>query len=185
MIFWSVLRLIQKTRLFLYDTMKGILDIIEENRKGIRSVCRFYASMSSFLSEEDIFQEVAFNLIKSYRKYERRKECNTSTWVYRVAINVSISMMRKESRMTFIPLDETFIANQVVDEEIGIEDVKELYENIKQLDAEEQTLVFLYLDSKSYKEISEILGISVTNVGTKLQRVKMKLKKLSHEDTKK
>ena len=71
------------------------------------------------------------------------------------------------------------------DEEIGIEDVKELYENIKQLDAEEQTLVFLYLDSKSYKEISEILGISVTNVGTKLQRVKMKLKKLSHEDTKK
>lgn len=165
MIFWSILRLIQKTRLFLYDTMKGILDIIEENRKGIRSVCRFYASMSSFLSEEDIFQEVAFNLIKSYRKYERRKECNTSTWVYRVAINVSISMMRKESRMTFIPLDETYIDSQVVDEEIGIEDVKELYENIKQLDAEEQTLVFLYLDSKSYKEISEILGISVTNVG--------------------
>ncbi|MBQ6729290.1 MAG: RNA polymerase sigma factor [Bacteroidales bacterium] len=165
--------------------MKGIMDIIEENKDGIKSICHFYASMSSFLLEEDIFQEVAFNLIKSYRKYERQPGCNISTWVYRVAINVSISMMRKENRMSYIPIDETFVDNQVFDEEIRLEEVKELYETIKRLDAEEQTLVFLYLDSKSYKEIAEILGISVTNVGTKLQRVKMKLKKLSHEDTKK
>lgn len=165
--------------------MNGVMDTIEENEDGIKSICHFYASMSSFLSEEDIFQEVAFNLIKSYRKYERQPGCNISTWVYRVAINVSISMMRKENRMSYIPIDETFVDNQVFDEEIRLEEVKELYETIKRLDAEEQTLVFLYLDSKSYKEIAEILGISVTNVGTKLQRVKMKLKKLSHEDTKK
>lgn len=165
--------------------MKGIMDIIEENKDGIKSICHFYASMNPFLSEEDVFQEVAFNLIKSYRKYERQPGCNISTWVYRVAINVSISMMRKENRMSYIPIDETFVDNQVFDEEIRLEEVKELYETIKRLDAEEQTLVFLYLDSKSYKEIAEILGISVTNVGTKLQRVKMKLKKLSHEDTKK
>lgn len=162
--------------------MNGVMDIIEENEDGIKSICHFYASMSSFLSEEDIFQEVAFNLIKSYRKYERQPGCNISTWVYRVAINVSISMIRKEGKMAYLPLDEIPIESEITDNEIDKEKIEELYSVIKRLNVEEQTLVFLYLDDKPYKEISEILGISVSNVGTRLQRVKSKIKKMSYEN---
>ena len=162
--------------------MNGVMDIIEENEDGIKSICHFYASMSSFLSEEDIFQEVAFNLIKSYRKYERQPGCNISTWVYRVAINVSISLIRKEGKMAYLPLDEIPIEIEIADNEIDKEEIEELYSVIKRLDVEEQTLVFLYLDDKPYKEISEILGISVSNVGTRLQRVKSKIKKMSYEN---
>lgn len=162
--------------------MKGIMDIIEENKDGIKSICHFYASMNPFLSEEDVFQEVVYNLLKSFKKYEKRYDCKISTWIYRVAINVSISLIRKEGKMAYLPLDEIPIEIEIADNEIDKEEIEELYSVIKRLDVEEQTLVFLYLDDKPYKEISEILGISVSNVGTKLQRVKSKIKKMSYEN---
>ena len=162
--------------------MKGIVDIIEENKDGIKSICHFYASMNPFLSEEDVFQEVVYNLLKSFKKYEKRYDCKISTWIYRVAINVSISLIRKEGKMAYLPLDEIPIEIEIADNEIDKEKIEELYSVIKRLDVEEQTLVFLYLDDKPYKEISEILGISVSNVGTKLQRVKSKIKKMSYEN---
>jgi len=162
--------------------MKGIMDIIEENKDGIKSICHFYASMNPFLSEEDVFQEVVYNLLKSFKKYEKRYDCKISTWIYRVAINVSISLIRKEGKMAYLPLDEIPIEIEIADNEIDKEKIEELYSVIKRLDVEEQTLVFLYLDDKPYKEISEILGISVSNVGTKLQRVKSKIKKMSYEN---
>ena len=56
-----------------------------------------------------------------------------------------------------------------------------MYELIAQLNQEDQALIFLYLDEKSHTEMAEILGISVTNVGTKIQRIKQKLKKLNNE----
>ncbi len=162
--------------------MNGIMDIIEENMDGIKSICHFYASMSSFLSEEDVFQEVVYNLLKSFKKYERRKDCKVSTWVYRVAINVSISLMRKENRVYYTSLDEVPIENEFVDSGFDKEEIEDLNSVIKRLEVEEQTLLFLYLEDKSYKEMSEILGISVSNVGTRLQRVKSKLKKISNEN---
>ena len=161
--------------------MDGVMDIIEENKDGIRSICHFYASMSSFLSEEDVFQEVVYNLLKSFKKYERRKECKVSTWVYRVAINVSISLMRKENRVFYTSLDGVPIESEIGEDEIDKEGIEDLNSVIKKLEVEEQTLLFLYLEDKSYKEIAEILGISVSNVGTRLQRVKSKLKKMCYE----
>ena len=162
--------------------MKGIMDIIEENKDGIKSICHFYASMNPFLLQEDVFQEVVYNLLKSFKKYEKRYDCKISTWVYRVAINVSISLIRKEGKMAYLPLDEIPIESEITDNEIDKEKNEELYSVIKRLNVEEQTLVFLYLDDKPYKEISEILGISVSNVGTRLQRVKSKIKKMSYEN---
>ena len=162
--------------------MKGIMDIIEENKDGIKSICHFYASMNPFLSEEDVFQEVVYNLLKSFKKYEKRYDRKISTWLYRVAINISISLIRKDGKMAYFPLDEIPIESEIADNEIDKEKIEELYSVIKRLNVEEQTLVFLYLDDKPYKEISEILGISVSNVGTKLQRVKSKIKKMSYEN---
>lgn len=98
--------------------MKGIMDIIEENKDGIKSICHFYASMNPFLSEEDVFQEVVYNLLKSFKKYEKRYDCKISTWIYRVAINVSISLIRKEGKMAYLPLDEIPIEIEIADNEI-------------------------------------------------------------------
>ena len=164
--------------------MNGVMDIIEENKDGIKSICHFYASMIPFLSEEDVFQEVVYNLLRGFRKYKKQQGCKVSTWVYRVAINVSISLMRKEGRVSYSSIDEIPIENEVADDVIEKENTEVLYSAIKRLNVEEQTLMVLYLEDKPYKEISEILGISVSNVGTRLQRVKQKLKKMSYENDK-
>ena len=90
--------------------------------------------------------------------------------------------MRKENRATFSTLEEIPVESEICEDEIDKEGIEYLYSVIKNLDVEEQSLIFLYLDGKSYKEISEILGISVSNVGTRLQRVKSKLRKISNEN---
>jgi RNA polymerase sigma-70 factor (ECF subfamily) len=162
--------------------MSDFLDIIEKYRDGIRSISHFYASMSSILSEEDVFQEIVYNLFKSYRKYKKRPDCNMSTWVFRVAINVSISLLRKEGKMIYLPFSAADFENEIVVDNLAVDEKEALFEIVKRLDVDEQTLVFLYLEDKTYKEISDILGISVSNVGTRLQRVKFKLKKMSYEN---
>ena len=65
-----------------------------------------------------------------------------------------------------------------------MENVADLYRLIQLLEQDEQALVFLYLENKSHKEIAEIMGISVSNVGTKIQRIKLKLRRLNNEERK-
>lgn len=162
--------------------MDGFTEIFEDNKDGIKSICHYYSSMSVTLSEEDLFQEIAYQLFRGYKKYSKRMDCKTSTWVYRVAINVSVSMLRKENKISFLSIDETPLPESIEEDEVRKEEMEELNEAIKLLGPEEQALVFLYLDDKSHKEIAEILGISVSNVGTRLQRTKLKLKQLWNEN---
>ena len=94
-----------------------------------------------------------------------------------MALNVSISQSRK-NKFKFANIDDADVSN-IVDENDDETAILHLYELIKQLNQEEQVLLYLYIESKSHKEISDILGISVTNVGTKIQRIKSKLKILN------
>ena len=125
---------------------------------------------------EDLGQEMVYQLIKSYRTFDPAYPF--STWMYRVALNVAISFYRKSKNANHVKLvdqheDKEDNNEQAVLIENNIRILQQFIHELKELD---KALMILYLESKSYKEIAEIIGISETNVATKINRIKEKLK---------
>ena len=103
-----------------------------------------------------------------------------STWIYRISLNVAISFYRKENSRKRI--SNPLITDIFNFSETEISDEKEtnlgiLNQIISELNDLNKALMLLYLEEKSYKEISDIIGISETNVATKIGRIKSKIKK--------
>ena len=137
------------------------LSVIREYERVIYKVCYLYTTPNATLN--DLYQEVVLNIWKAFPKF--RRECKISTWIYRIALNTCISFIRKEKN---IPEIVTL--------------TQEAYRMINRLGQLEKAIILLYLEEKSYEDISEITGLTVTNVATKLNRIKDKLKKMNKED---
>lgn len=123
---------------------------------------------------EDVIQEIAVQLWKSLEHYDNRfKE---STWIYRIAINVAISFHRRERRhsqqRTSIDASGESIAAAPIEPN---HDLERLMRHVEELADMDRALILLYLEGTDHASIADILGISVSNVGTKLQRIKTKL----------
>jgi len=124
----------------------------------------------------DLYQEVVYNLWKSFPKF--RSECSESTFIYRVALNSCITGMRKELRRPqHIPILE--LNEHLVAPESMTENIKEMYKLIYQLNTLERAIILLYLEEKSYQEIADITGLTLNNIAIKIKRIKEKLKKMS------
>ena len=132
-----------------------------------------YAYCRDRTDREDVVQEIAAQLWRSRERYDERYR--HTTWIYRIALNVAISLHRREhrNRRRAHPLEEErfFIESVEPSEEMEL-----LLSAIDALNALERALVLLYLDGNNHTEIGEVLGISVSNVGTKLARIKTKLR---------
>jgi RNA polymerase sigma-70 factor (ECF subfamily) len=116
-------------------------------------------------------QEIAIQLWRSFDSFDDR--CRFSAWMYRIALNVAVSFYRRENTRTQFALSDSERLLSAVDETAKHpEEIQALYQFIDRLDALNQALVLLYLDGNSYLEIAEILGISETNVATKIGRLK-------------
>ncbi|MEM9857340.1 MAG: sigma-70 family RNA polymerase sigma factor [Bacteroidota bacterium] len=149
---------------------------IEDNKATIYKICRAYANDSEEL--KDFVQEVTIQLWRSHKKFENRSK--VSTWVYRVTLNVCLTLSKKRSRtVDTVSLLSTDYYDS--NDEVEREQVATLYRSIKRLRESERAIVLLYLDDKSYKEIAEILGITVTNVGARVNRVKNQLREIVSE----
>ena len=97
--------------------------------------------------------------------------------MYRIALNTSITHLNKEKRKgNQIPIDQVLLNRMDEVDSIKEERVQLLYHHIKQLNTVEKGLILLYLEGKNYEEIAKITGFSHTNVGTRLGRIKQKLK---------
>ena len=109
-----------------------------------------------------------------------RRAATDSTWIYRVALNTAISNFRKvSSRPANVSLTLQDFQIPDIDEAIADGENREtLSELLRQLTAIEKAIVLLYLEEKTYEEISEVVGISITNVGVRLNRIRNKLSKL-------
>lgn len=149
---------------------------LEKNQNIIHKVCRAYTRSDS--AHKDLFQEITIQLWRAYPKF--RGDSKFSTWMYRVALNTAISLYRKSKRqiatsemydnlkeLEFKDYDPT------KDQQLAL-----LYKAIRQLSDIEKALCLLYLEDKSYKEISETLGITEVNARVKMNRTKTKLKAL-------
>lgn len=125
--------------------------------------------------ENDLFQEIVIQLWKSIRNF--KKKSSVHTWIYRVALNTAIKWSgRHRSKAHLVVDDSTAI---ITPQESEDERLDWLYSEIHQLNSVDRSLTLLLLDGFSYQETSEILGISMSNVGVKINRIKKHLKERS------
>jgi len=155
---------------------KEFIELINNNRALIFKVCNLYCGDTE--SRRDLFQEVVLQVWKSFPGF--RKEAANSTWIYRIALNTAISNFRKESkRPVKQALDITaFEIPDMSDRANDHENMSILSRAIKELTEIEKAIILLYLDEKRYEEISDIIGISISNVGVRLNRIKNKLSEI-------
>tara|TARA_R110002050_G_scaffold16019_2_gene49159 strand:+ start:258537 stop:259022 length:486 start_codon:yes stop_codon:yes gene_type:complete len=125
--------------------------------------------------QKDLYQDIVFQLWKSFDSF--KNESKISTWMYRVALNTALTHLKKSKRLPFsIGIDEV-ILEQIESYDASFEEhLKIMYRHIKQLNVLEKGLILLFLEGKKYEEIAEITGLSTTNVGTRISRIKKKLK---------
>lgn len=152
------------------------LSDFETNQNIAHKICRLYTTNQS--DHNDLFQEITIQLWKNYSKF--RGDAKFSTWMYRVALNTAISLYRKSTR-TVKTQDITDVSFKIKSEEYDDTEelqLKALYKAIRKMNDIDKALIFLYLEDKPYKEISETLGISEVNARVKMNRAKEKLKKI-------
>ncbi|MDL2212439.1 sigma-70 family RNA polymerase sigma factor [Bacteroides sp. OttesenSCG-928-N06] len=154
------------------DVEKEFMQMIRQNNGVIYKVASFYVDKDNVI--DDLYQEVVLNLWKAYPHF--RGESKYSTWIYRIALNTCISFYRKSSRK---PMYVELSHDVKADTEDNSLYKKELYALIDKLDKLERALILLYLEDRPQKEMAEIMGITPTNVSTKLNRIREKLKRMS------
>ncbi len=150
---------------------------VDSHRKLIYKVCRIYCRDNSQV--KDVEQEILAQLWTAFPKYDNTYQ--PSTWIYRIALNTAISYYRREKkhRVNRVDADNTVFQlaagedNNELEEQIG-----QLYHIMDGFAALDRALLLLYLDDNSYEEIAKVLGITVTNVATKISRLKQRLRKL-------
>jgi len=151
------------------------LQKIEDHKGILIKVAKMY--MDTYQDEEDLKQEIIFQLWKYYDKFEERSKF--STWMYRVAINTAITFLRKEKRRTdkyAISSENTTVATEYDDTQE--KQLAHFYKAVKQLNKIEKALILLFIEGNSHKEIGENLGITEVNARVKLNRTKNKLQKI-------
>lgn len=149
---------------------------LEENQNIVHKICRLYTNDSD--AHNDLFQEITIQLWKAFPKF--RGDSKFSTWMYRVALNTAITLYRKSKRSIKTQDFENVsfkITAEKYDDTIE-EQLKLMYSAVKDLNDIDKALVFLYLEDKSYREISETLGITEVNARVKMNRIKEKLRKI-------
>ncbi len=146
---------------------------IKDNEGSIYKIASVYTN--NVEDRADLVQEIIYQLWKSFDTFNQRS--SLSTWMYRVAMNVAIYHLKSaKRRVQTVSIDDQLLNFR----EVGNGDEEERWKLLKQsvdrLNLLDKGIVILYLEGKSYEEIAEVVGISVTNVGTKLSRIKEKLK---------
>ena len=159
------------------QNQQAFLQLIRDNKGILFKISHSYCRNRN--DREDLMQEIIYQLWKSGHQFDANRKF--STWMYRIALNVAISFYRKERRSGLdIALDADLHLMELEDRPDGAGEIEEkldlLQQYISELGELEKALMILYLEEKSYGEIAEILGITETNVATKLSRIKARLK---------
>ena len=155
---------------------KHFFECTIEQHKGILfKVARAYCPNE--VDRQDLIQEMMIQIWQTIHKYNNQYEI--STWLYRISLNVAISFYRRSSTRAkkYTDLNELIMATPVDDKPEKERQLNLLEQFINELREIDKALMILYLDDMSHAEISKILGLSVSNVGTRIGRIKEGLKK--------
>ena len=150
--------------------------LLEVNQNIVHKICRLYTNDKD--THDDLFQEITIQLWRAFPKF--RGDSKFSTWMYRVSLNTAITLYRKSKRQIDTQ-DFESLSFKIKSEEYDDtteQQLKLMYDAVKKLNDIDKALVFLYLEDKSYREISGTLGISEVNARVKMNRAKDKLRKI-------
>src|SRR5471030_133356 len=121
--------------------------------------------------KEDLFQDIILQLWRAYDSF--KGDSKVSTWIYRIALNNAITRLRKETkREKFAELDDNAFDIAATDNNKENEQVLQMYNAIKKLSEVERAITMLYMDNYSYREIAEVMGLSESNIGFSLNKIR-------------
>lgn len=152
---------------------KDFLANLSQYNAMIHKLCRLYRD--GLEDREDLFQEIVFQLWKSYPNY--KGEAKISTWMYRIALNTAIASFRKKTTTINYSSELPDFAEEQQSDEVELRQER-LFAVLKVLNDSEKALIALYFEELSYQQIAEITGINENYVGVKLNRIKAKMKTL-------
>ncbi len=139
----------------------------------IIKLCRAYTNSQEDF--EDYYQEVCLQIWRSKENF--RQESEWSTWVYRISLNVCLTLLKKNKGRHFVSdsltAEETEVNKAFSDESLNL-----LYEAIRTLSEIDRAVIMLYLEEKPYQEIADIIGTNPNNIGVRVKRIKTRLKKI-------
>ncbi len=149
-------------------------EVIEQHKGILFKVARTYCLEEE--DRQDLIQEMMIQIWRSIHKYD--DQYKISTWLYRISLNVAISFYRKNATRAkkYTTLKEQMVKAPNEDKSENERQLKLLEQFIRELKEIDKALILLYLEDKSHTEIATILGLSTSNVGTKIGRIKSKLK---------
>ncbi|NAS13228.1 RNA polymerase sigma factor [Poritiphilus flavus] len=148
-------------------------ELIKDNEGVIFKITTVYTNNES--DQKDLYQDIVYQLWKSFDSF--RNESKISTWMYRVALNTAISHLRSRKKQPGGSGIDKIVQRATENEDQEFEDrLKILYAQIQKLNVLEKGLMLLLLEGKKYQEIAEITGLTESNVGTRISRIKQKLK---------
>lgn len=138
-------------------------------------MCRAYTNTQEDF--EDYYQEVCLQIWRTRGNFKQQSDW--STWVYRLSLNVCLTLMKKKKNKEkhfvteYIPNEVSIEADVFKEESLNI-----LYKAIRQLSEVDRGVILLYLEEKTYQEIADIMGTNPNNIGVRIKRIKERLKKI-------
>jgi len=160
------------------DLEREFEQMVRENRSTIYTVCYMFSNDQDEVA--DLFQEVLINLWKSLPSFAERRG-NVRSWIYRVSLNVCISLDRKKRRNKTVPLTMDIDPYEEVESNQNSRQMDLLRRRIAKLGQYDRAIILLWLENMSYEEIAAVMGITVKNVSVRLYRIKEELKNMSNE----
>ena len=145
----------------------------------IIKICRAYThSQEDF---EDYYQEVCLQIWRSKDNF--REQCKWSTWVYRISLNVCLTLLKKKKTNGQMYFTSDILPDVLLTENRPFEDesLNQLYVAIRHLSEVDRALILLYLEEKTYQEMADILDTNASNIAVRVKRIKERLKKILDE----
>lgn len=162
------------------DTQERFLSLLSTHERALHKVCWAYANTPQ--DREDLLQEIVGELWGSFPRYDPARPF--STWMVRVALNIAIDARRRAWRRTRERFDPAALnALAIGPSQARDEPLEELRRVLDSLQEGERALILLHLEGYSHREIAEVLGISESNTGTRLSRLRERLRRAADEPT--
>lgn len=158
------------------DAGQAFAERLQRHRGIVYKVAGSYARDPH--DRDDLAQEIAAQLWRAWPKYDPAKPF--STWMYRIALNVAISHLRGEThrRRHAVAFDDALhdIAGDATDDAASADGLRMLRRFMATLEPLDRALLLLYLEERATREMAEVLGISESNVTTKISRLKQRIR---------
>ena len=153
-------------------TEREFTQLVHEQKSTIYTVCYMFARDKD--EAADLFQDVLINLWKGIGKF--RNDSEISTWVYRVSLNTCTSTEHKKRKMPTTRLDMNI--DLFDDDDTDSRQIQVLRQRIQRLQPLDRAIVLLWLESLSYQEIADIVGLTPKNISVRLTRIRLQLKQM-------